>query len=273
MKKMIFGLAALASLATLATTVESSNTFGVLKLESPDKETIISVPWLKVGASSEATGIPANELVLTSNLMAGDKLFAYDTDAGAYYTWTLDSDKNWATTATTITPNTATTKSPANVTLLRGVGLILDRCGTGWTPDTETDLRASTPIYLYGQYAALTAGSAKSTVARSSKNMVTTIIAPPTTAAVDLNSVTVENGMEGDMIEVQLGTTYKFLTRNNKLTWCVKKVEGEGTTSRTYWDVDPNDPPTIPAGRGALYHANKGKTDQTVTITWNPSQS
>ena len=269
MKKMIFGLAALASLATLATTVESSNTFGVLKLTSSDKETIISVPWLKVGASDEATGIPANELVLTSNLMAGDKLFAYDTSAGAYYTWTLGSDKTWETTATTITPTTAGNKSPANVTLLRGVGLILDRCGDGWT----SALLTNTPIYLYGQYAELAAGSAKSTVARSSEKMVTTIIAPPTTAAVDLNSVTVENGMEGDMIEVQLGTTYKFLTRNNKLTWCVKKVEGEGTTSRTYWDDDTNDPPTIPAGRGALYHANKGTTDQTVTITWNPSQS
>lgn len=267
MKKMIFGLAALASLATLATTVESSNTFGVLKLMSNDKETIISVPWLKVGASSEATGIPANELVLTSNLKAGDKLFAYDTTDKKYYTWTLENG-SWSTTATTIGQDGAVTKDPVNVTLLRGVGLILDRCGSGWTPETL----AETPIYLYGQYAALTAGSATSTVARSADKMVTTIIAPPTTAEVNLNDVTVDNGMAGDMIEIALGTTYKLLLKKNVLTWCVKKVDGEGVNSRTYWDVDSNNPPTIPAGKGALYHANKGTAGE-VTITWNPSAS
>ena len=65
MKKLIlsfsFTVAALAATAA----VESSNTFGVLKVASNQAQTIICVPWVAVGTASS---VNVTNLVMSSNL-------------------------------------------------------------------------------------------------------------------------------------------------------------------------------------------------------------
>ena len=208
MKKMIFGFALIATCVASATTVTSANTFGVLKVTSTNEETVICVPWVKVG---DGSSIDANSLVLTSNLKKGDQLFAYDTTTSTYYTWTL----------------------------------------------------ASTPIYLYGQYAEIAAGEATSTITRSADKVVTTLIAPPTTADVKLNDAIYTRAKAGDQIIVDMGTFYQY----NGSEWCelVKKDSGAKVWEKTTTGA-------IPAGKGAWYKAEKG-TAGSVTITWNPASS
>ncbi len=270
MKKMIFGLAALASLATLATTVESSNTFGVLKLMSPDKETAICVPWVKVGTGG---AINPDSLVLTSNLKAGDKLYAFGKNAGdnVTYKWTLsEPGTSWGTSATTIGGTTAGAASASTYTINRGLGLLLVREGTGWDENTL----AQTPIYLYGQYAELASNEKTTTCPVSTTKALSTLIAPPSTAAVDLNKLSFAGAVKNDMIMTQLGTTYYYTYpvtdqgKGDELKWCRMSQLNDNDT--IYWVVTDV---TIPAGRGAWYIARKrtaGEVAQTsgVTITW-----
>ena len=269
MKKMIFGLAALASLATLATTVESSNTFGVLKLTSNDKETAICVPWVKVGTGAS---IDVDSLVLTSNLKAGDELYAFGKDSSnnaLTYKWTLSAPSaSWGDSATTIGKDTeGTATKSSEYTIDRGFGLLLVRKNSDWTSETL----ANTPIYLYGQHKVLTSEEKSTTCPVSTTKALSTLIAPPSTAEVDLNSVEFIGAVENDMIMTQLGTTYYYTypvsdhVKGDELKWC-KMSQSDDTINWVTTDV------TIPAGRGAWYIARKrteaeGSTTS-VTITW-----
>lgn len=248
MKKMIFGFALIATCVASATTVTSANTFGVLKVTSSAKETIISVPWVKVG---DGGAIDADSLVLTSNLTAGDKLFAYDTTTGKYYTWTLQTPgETWGTSSENEGDYLVASKS----SLPRGAGLILVRSNT------------SNPIYLYGQYAS-TGGNTSNVTAATDDAAVFTLIAPPSTQPVDLNTqATMSAPVKGDMIILENGTAYTYrnpvtnYVKSESLKWCKQEVTGDIVN---YTDSGV----TIPAGRGAWYMRKKGATTSS-TITW-----
>ncbi len=141
MKKILFSAAAVCAAGlAMATSVESPNTFGVLKIDSANAETVVSVPWEAVGSGN----VKVKDFVMTSNMTAGDILYLYDSEKETYKGWMLqvqDSEKSWVglTPVTSIGGKTVQTGSDDD-TLARGQALIICRSNT------------SAPIYLYGQY-------------------------------------------------------------------------------------------------------------------------
>lgn len=146
MKFSIFLSVMLVAGATLASSVESAATFGVLKITSTNTETVVSVPWEAAGGGA----VKVKDFVKTTNMTAGDELFLYVTSSQTYKHWVLNGSGEW------VGSKTITSKGGVDVsegddgeeddTLARGDALIICRqnYNSGATPADS--------IYLYGQY-------------------------------------------------------------------------------------------------------------------------
>lgn len=141
MKKLILGCAALASTLALASTVQSSNVFGVLKVDNTDEQVIICVPWVTVGTGDPIS--PAN-LVCTTDMVNGDTLLYYKKGEGKYYRWQFNGT-SWVG-GTVVEDGEVKTEEDADAEkVARGTdALILTR-----PPRTEGERSA---FYLNGQY-------------------------------------------------------------------------------------------------------------------------
>ena len=73
-------------------TVPSTNTIGVLKVESGAKTTAVAVPWASYDGTND---ISVADIVRTANLTLGDELKAYAPDGSGYKAWELDANKVW----------------------------------------------------------------------------------------------------------------------------------------------------------------------------------
>ena len=263
-KQIVTACALIASVAAFATSVESENIFGVLKL--PDTNTvelIIGVPWVKVGSGNVS---PTN-LVLATNLRDNDMLYMYDQTASAYKAWTVSSGV-WTDTSTyTIgSGNYDSLSKNGAEALARGEALILKRTGDVPYP----------VVYLSGQYTGTSAGRVQikyPTTDDVPMQVYYTLIANPLTTDVNLESclfyTTVDgsdvvtdfnNGWTGDheiwdRIQLSDGTVYgrdstgwyKFAQTSTTVY-----VPGHGditTTENTKVRTDL----TILAGQGAWY--------------------
>ena len=142
MKKILFSAAAVCAAGlAMATSVESPNTFGVLKIDSANAETVVSVPWEAVGASG--TPIKVKDFVMTTNMSEGDTLYLYDSSTETYKGWILtvaEEVKSWSGLTEVKTMGDKNVSAGGNDALARGQALIICRSNT------------SAPIYLYGQY-------------------------------------------------------------------------------------------------------------------------
>lgn len=207
MKKLIcLGIGVLVAAIAEASTVESSNVFGVLKVNSDQAETVLCVPWVGVGTG---TALKASDVVLTSNLQEGDTLSAYDYNDNKFVTWVLDSNKAWVKSSsytynsgtTPITEPDATVDANT-VAVAKGGAFILCRNG-------RTTSELSAPIYLSGQYSADTVST---TITGDTKKSVISFFAPPTAVKVNLNNLTPASGSfaEGDVIMIDFATQYKY---------------------------------------------------------------
>lgn len=268
MKKIVLASAVLASVAAVATAVESSNTFGVMKItDSVTRELVIGVPWAAV-SSANNDAINAMNLVLPT--ADDDQLYWYDKTDKKYYVWTVKNGA-WAVDTTTELSDGNETGS-AEKTLARGDAVILFRK----TPATNSD------IYLSGQVA--TAGTPSSTIlaptaaelARLSTSVAYTLIANPNPSAdADLNiaerfysdeglKTAVDykaNDLDNDKIVLSNGTTYGHDSTRGWYKWTGGGAKGGGfiPNQKTYTGV------TIPAGQGAWYVRNG---DSTLYIKW-----
>lgn len=271
MKKIVLASAVLASVAAVATAVESSNTFGVMKItDSVTRELVIGVPWAAV-SSANNDAINAMNLVLpTAN---GDQLYWYDKTNKEYYIWTVKNGAWAVDTATVLSDGLSKNEiGSAEKTLARGDAVILLR----ETPAANSD------IYLSGQVA--TAGTPSSTIlaptaaelARLSTSVAYTLIANPNPSAdADLNiaerfysdeglKTAVDykaNDLDNDKIVLSNGTTYGHDSTSGWYKW-TGGAKGDGgfiPNQKTYTGV------TIPAGQGAWYVRNGAST---LYIKW-----
>ena len=124
---------------SVTVTVESTNTVGVLMVESGAKTTAIAVPWEALGGGD----ISVSNIVRTANLTPGDELKAYDKTTGKYQAWTLSAGKTWEPSITTTSGSTTLADGADAYKVKRGSAVWLTRKG-----DTTQ------PIYLVGEVAA-----------------------------------------------------------------------------------------------------------------------
>lgn len=254
MKKILLSVVMMTASAVLA--VSSSNIFGILRVDSTEKETLISVPWLETDPASGP--IKVCDLVLTSNLTAGDRLLFY-TGTGAisgspaqnfqYLGWTLVEEegvKKWqhvTTVDTDATGKTRITESAHNGTqpVPRGAALIVIR------PTAHAE-----PIYLYGQYVPGTVGV--QVAAGSLKEPAYTLLAPSDPNGIDLNKTDVMSGTPdiNDYIVIGgVGTMLKYSKSRGK--W---GVMGDFDFDTGDYSFDPT--AVIPHGQGVWYVSRGG---------------
>ena len=230
MKKLMFAisLAGLLGLGASAA-VQSANTFGVLKVASTMKQTIISVPWVEVGTGGD---IAVSNLVMTSNLTAGDMLYYYDKMSSKYKAWELEENagvKSWKAPILVDSIGATSSGDAGEQTAVRGDALILVR------PNAHTS-----PIFLYGQY------SPSPVTTQTMQLNAWNLIAPPdpSSSGFDLNGVAWLNVDANDFIVLHASNgnaiTLKYNTTEEK--W--------GTKFGPTWNYDVA---TIQAGMGAWY--------------------
>lgn len=250
MKKLLT-IAAIAAAST-ALAVESSNTFGILRVDSSAAETIVAVPWEGAGATGEsANKILVKDVIKTANLTRGldaqgtngDQLYYYADDS--YKTWLLNNEGEWVGARIVMTGKTVEVGTNSD-TLSRGGALILVRKNPTKIVDEET---VANPFYLYGQYTI--AGASVKPVANG-----TSLIAPPSTAEAgfDLNGDGVMTGStpaNGDYIIVDLGTVLTYNTVEGKKKWSKASTTFDLATGfTTTYDTTAA---VIPSGKGVWY--------------------
>ncbi len=251
MKKIIAGCALLASFAAVATTVESANTFGVLKVtDASTTELIIAVPWAAVGNGD----IKVTDLVLPTGLANGDKLYWYSTAEKNFKSWVI-SEGAWAANNVTLFNEQPALETTLNDTVARGEALVLVRTAPGTNKD----------IYLSGQYTdstsvvAIACPTPEDKAARPN-HLTYTLIAPSAPAEVNLNAaiyysdegctVAVDyknSDFNGDKIQLSDGTEYSH-DSDGWYKWGDKQGN-YGPKNKSYTSV-------IPQGQGAWYKRN-----------------
>lgn len=258
MKKILFSAAAVCAAGlAMAASVESPNTFGVLKVSSTNTETVVSVPWEAVGSGD----VKVKDFVMTTNMSDNDMLYLYDNtgETPTYKAWIL-SDGAWTGIATVKGENgkTVTATADANATLARGQALIICRqnYNGGTAPAGE--------IYLYGQHNStdvgtytLAAGKATlfapvnttSSVFYLNKPDASEIASGTTVACVD----TWTNPATGDTIRLQDKKGNSYIVTYNNGSW---KIPGTDITAAAI----------IQPGMGAWYNST-GSDEVSFTTT------
>lgn len=251
MKKLLT-IAAIAAAST-ALAVESSNTFGILKVTIPagQQNTVIAAPWCDAGATTtEAQGeIKVKDIVKTANLTPattddnGDKLYVFNGNAysAAFQLQTEDGIVQWV--GISINGDSAGSDATA---IQRGQAIVL---ALNAAPTEAKD------IYLYGQY---TTVDAETTIARgSAETPAYTLVAPTgVESETTLNSEWLtQKGLSsatGDMVFIPGKGFYPY-------------VEGKGfgeTKPGSFTDGVWGDPSftatTIPPGTGFWYISKGG---------------
>ena len=256
MKKIVSILSIFATTAAIASSVQSDNTFGVMKLNigSEVGQTIICVPWENVGGGD----VDVNKIMLTNNLTNGDKLYYFNTNSVKFQVWELKST-GWE-------PQDVVPEGKGNQleiasvsqTIPRGAALVIERNA----PVTSGE------VYLYGQYVASTGTSTIS--AATAESDVYSLIAPCGTGSVDLNSVSLgwsSKAAAGDTISH--GTnTYSW----DGTSWYYEEngtgpaIPIGGSGGNTFTPPNKVTEITIPAGQGVWYKRAKG--GGSFTVTW-----
>lgn len=231
MKKLLT-IAAIAAAST-ALAVESSNTFGILRVDSDQKRTVVAVPWVAPGGGN----IDVANVVKTANLTNGDTLYYYD--GSGFTMWEL-SDGAWTQAQN---EQGETTTQPIS----RGKAIVLIRSNT------------SVPFYLYGEHA-----STATTMEISPGAM--SLIAPTITTASGTytpNDATWTNVNDGDRIIIQtsgVNVECKYVGE----TW--KQGQWSAGPFKVWEWVDMT--VTIPCGTGFWY---KSVGTTAPTVDWEKS--
>ena len=271
MKKMIVtACVAIASAVAIADAVQSSNTFGVLKVATGcngtnKKQFVVPVTWEAVGTAG--TAIAPTDLVLASNLIAGDtpdRLYASQGGSlGAWKVIETDGVKSWSAdpvSNTSVTPRVD--YAAGSVTsIARGNALVVET--------------AADAIYLSGQYAstasAVTIAAATTDPSDGKMSATFTLIGGHLAKDIDLNTdVTFSEGIaKGDEIRLSLNDVYTYNSKTGK--WQKPNgtenvaIDGEVIPVTTY----TTDGVIIPQGQGAWYVR---KATSSITMTFKASE-
>ncbi len=275
-RQIVTACALIASVAAFATSVESSNTFGVLKIASTattekSAQLIIPVPWENVGTASGV--IDPTAYVLTTNRKEGDTLFYYDTQQKAYKVWSMSADGSdsgvWTPQTSYSISNKELSTITATGTFARGKAVILQLVAG------STD-----PVYISGQYSSAECQVAITGPAASAHAwwVVYNLIAPSSASAVSLNDVrffTDEDcssavsvvDIVGDKIVKADGTTYYCEAGDNSsIKWVYYAPSTAGTVSIP---TGTTEGVQLNAGEGAWYVRAVHKSGvQTIYVEW-----
>lgn len=231
MKKLLT-IAAIAAAST-ALAVESSNTFGILRVDSDQKRTVVAVPWVAPGGQD----IDVSNVVKTANLTTGDTLYYYD---GTGFTmWRLSDSGVWEQAQ-----NNEGQTPPQSIS--RGKALVLIR------------ENSSVPFYLYGEHMST---PTQMTIAAGAMSL----IAPTITTASGTytpNDAVWTNVNNGDRIIIQtsgVNVECKYDSTSNE--W----KQGQWSTGpfKEWQWVDMT--ATIPCGTGFWY---KSVGAQNPSVNW-----
>lgn len=245
MKLRLMICAAAASTALFAGENDATSaTYAVMNVTNAYTDTVIAVPWVGLDGSA----ITISNLVNTTTLTAGDKLYMYNDDR-TWYEYTKSADGVW-TGAETITPTG--THSAENQTVGRGTGLVLQRKVSG----------AGGTVLLAGR---VTDATAQTTFVANGK----TLFANPTASDAALNTALKTGATYGDTISIPQnnGSTLQYVfngTEWGRTNQVAKTVTINGR-DRTRYTNEWVSGGTIPAGTGAWYES---KGSEARTINW-----
>ena len=236
MKLRLMICAAAASTALFAGENDATSaTYAVMNVTNAYTDTVIAVPW--VGFDGNA--ITISNLVNTTTIAAGDKLYMYGSD-GKWYAYTKNAAGNLEGDIT-VNSESITIPDAAEQTVARGSGLILQRASAGGT------------VFLCGRVGS---DDVTTTIATGK-----TLFANPTVADVDLNDADspFKGAANGDTITIPLnnGSTDKYTFDGTKSEW--GKMTKQATTitingvERTRYSNVWSKCGSIPAGTGAWY--------------------
>ena len=232
MKKLILtAFAALGSAVVFASTVESSNIFGVLKVSLPagEGQYFVGVPWDKVGNGN----INPIDLVLTKGLHKGDRLYVYGHGTGndKFGSWVLNADEGTWTSSQVVDSEEQVVYPAGSVDAIsRGSGFVI--------------ATSASEVYLSGQYSDVVS-TGVTIAAGTTETPVYTLISAQVAEDFDLNTGVTWSAKPnaGDEIFVS-GTVYYW--RNSANDAWVKSVKGPPA------DVTSTGV-TLTKGRGAWY--------------------
>ena len=246
MKKLIVAFTFAGALSVFADTVESSTTFGVLKVDvaAGTKNLVIAVPWEAAGATGETAGkVYVKDLVKTSNLTAGDQIFVFDGQnySKAFILKEEDGVKSWVGQ-----------KMEGDITAAAGTDTDTISRGLAIGFSYATAPAAATSIYLYGQY---TTDAASATIAAGSSSTPTyTLVAPTGTTTVTLDTTTLGSFTPNaaDTVYIPGKGSYSYVSEKGFGSVSDVWNGGESKFISTFTAA------TVPAGTGYWYISRGG---------------
>ena len=234
--------------------VDSTNTIGVLKVDSVRSQTILAVPWADIGSGED---VAVSDLMRTKTLTEGDTLYAYDAESGKYKVWELSASKEWEPIAVSTKEDCTPGESAGLATVKRGAGLWLERANP------------TAALHLVGEVSTSSATSslvAASEVGKDGKQGWN-VVAPPSALPYDLNSITPAGGSFGTYDRIVIPTTGapKNYTYENG-SWGYYSMQpvyrnGVQVGVRSKFNTEDT---KIPAGTG-FWYLNSGNS---TTVTW-----
>jgi len=241
MKLRLMICAVAASTALFAEDATSAATYAVMNVTNAYTDTVIAVPWVGLDGNT----ITISNLVNTTTIAAGDKLYMYGSD-GKWYAYTKNAAGNLEGD-TTISSEGVTITDAAQQTIARGNGLILQRASAGGS------------VLLCGR---VDSNPIQTTIATGK-----TLFANPTASAVDLNTKFTA-AADGDKIMIPQSNggsdTYTFNgTEWGKMTKQPTTIIINGVERTRYSNVWSKCG-SIPAGTGAWYET----TGTGYTVEW-----
>lgn len=230
--------AALSAMAD-ATTAEGSNEIGTLAITSNMKQTVVAVPFTKLGASVDT--IAPSDLVLNTNLVEGDQIYVFGYDAngkGSYKGWKLNGSGVWESVANASIDEygTPTCSSADNNTVVS--------VGSGFWLVRKTEPSGSFTFYVYGQYV----DRVVSNIAAGKQNLFANPL------SVEARPVISETPENGDQILIPQTGTIPLRYTYKSGSW-MHRAETVAL-------------PAFQAGQGAWY-VSKGSSN--LTCTWMPT--
>ena len=240
MKKLLAIAISAAALSAMAETVTGSNEIGTLAITSNMKQTVVAVPFRKLGASVDT--IAPSDLILNTNLEAGDQLYVfgyYANGKGSYKGWRLNGSGVWESVANASIDQygTPTCSSADNNTVVS--------VGSGFWLVRATEPSESFTFYVYGQYV----DGVVSNIAAGKQNLFAN---PLSVEARPVISGTPENG---DQILIPQTGTIPLRYTYKSGSWMHRAKAEESL-------------PAFQAGQGAWY-VSKGSSN--LTCTWTPA--
>lgn len=238
MKKTILLSTVLAATAAVATakSYDSDNVFGLRSVSYAKDYTLVAIPFVDYGTGGTEVGVKVNEIIKTSNLTVGDKIYA--SNGTDYDCWELQSSSGKKVWVPVNKVSVSGLKATQTLTT-DAAAAALNRGDAFWLVRSAPEASA---FYLMGQ--APTAEGVK-----VSLTVGNNLVANTKSAALDISTLAGE-AVAGDSITLPTaGKADQYFAYNaTKMAW-LKKTTVNGITKYVALTEDDK----IPAGVGFIY--------------------